>query len=247
MQLENQFRVSVPPDVAWRWFRDVEKLAPCLPGAQLQEIAGDEYRGVVKVKVGPIVAQYQGTARFESVDEASRVLVLAAQAREVKGQGNAKGTARVTLAAAGGGTEVRVETQVDLTGKVAQFGRGVITDVSAKLIAQFVEALEAKLATEASAPPAAPAEAAAEVSSQPRGDAERSFASGANRPAATEEVAAPAQAEPEAASQPPPRLIRAPEAEPIDLVDLGGGAFLQRHGVTLAVAVAAIVILWVLW
>lgn len=223
MQLDNQFRVSVPPEVAWRWLRDVERIAPCLPGAELREIAGDEYRGVVKVKVGPIVAQYQGSARFERLDEGERVMVLAAQAREVKGQGNAKGTAKVTLAAVEGGTEVRVETVVDLTGKVAQFGRGVIADVAGKLISQFVAALEAKLAAEgAEAPAAAAPTAAAEPPAQP------------------------------AAEPPPPaaeavRQIDAPAAAPIDLVALGGGSFVERNGVPLAVAIAAALLLWVLW
>lgn len=229
MQLDNQFRVSVPPEVAWRWLRDVERIAPCLPGAELREIAGDEYRGVVKVKVGPIVAQYQGSARFERLDEDQRVLVLAAQAREVKGQGNAKGTATVTLTAVEGGTEVRVETAVDLTGKVAQFGRGVIADVAGKLIAQFVEALEAKLAAETGA---ATAEAAQPTPDQPA--------------AATPAAATPAEPATTAAAQ-PVRRVDAPAAAPIDLVALGGGSFLDRHGVPLAVAIAALVILWVLW
>lgn len=217
MQLDNQFRVSVPPEVAWRWLRDVERIAPCLPGAELREIAGDEYRGVVKVKVGPIVAQYQGSARFERLDEGERVMVLAAQAREVKGQGNAKGTAKVTLAAVEGGTEVRVETVVELTGKVAQFGRGVIADVAGKLITQFVAALEAKLAAEATEAPAA-----------------------ATPPPAIEPPAEPPPAE-------RARQIDAPPAAPIDLVALGGGSFVERHGVPLAVAIAAALLVWVLW
>lgn len=245
MQLENQFRVSVPPDVAWRWLRDVERLAPCLPGAQLQEIAGDEYRGVVKVKVGPIVAHYQGTARFESIDEASRVLVLAAQARELKGQGSAKGTARVTLSESGSGTEVRVETHVDLTGKVAQFGRGVIADVSAKLIAQFVEALEAKLAAEGAAVPAAPAVAEREASKPPDGEVASGVSAEPSSPEVASEIAASARAD--ETNLPPARRIHAREAEPIDLVSLGADTALGRGAVLVAVAVAAIVVLWVLW
>lgn len=223
MQLDNRFRVSVPPEVAWRWLRDVERIAPCLPGAELREIAGDEYRGVVKVKVGPIVAQYQGSARFERLDEGERVMVLAAQAREVKGQGNAKGTATVTLTPVEGGTEVRVETALDLTGKVAQFGRGVIGDVAAKLIAQFVEALEAKLAAEAVASTPAP-----EPTAQPAG---REPSSPPSPPAPPEPV----------------RRVDTPAAQPIDLMALGGGSFFERHGVTIAVAIAAVVLSWVLW
>src|SRR3954471_8619997 len=142
MQIDNSFQVDVPVEEAWQVLLDLERIAPCLPGAQLQEIEGDEYRGVVKVKVGPITAQYKGTAKFERIDDVTHTAVLEATGRDTRGQGNASATIQITLAPEADGTRVDVETDLSITGKVAQFGRGVMADVSAKLLAQFVENLE---------------------------------------------------------------------------------------------------------
>ncbi|MEA3075724.1 MAG: uncharacterized protein QOF60_632, partial [Actinomycetota bacterium] len=142
MELTNEFRVGVPVDEAWSVLTDVERIAPCLPGAELQEVEGDEYRGVVKVKVGPITAQYKGKATFLSKDDAAHVAVLKAEGRDTRGQGNASATITATLVPSGSGTEVKVVTDLTITGKVAQFGRGVLVDVSGKLLTQFVECLE---------------------------------------------------------------------------------------------------------
>ncbi|MCU4187068.1 SRPBCC family protein [Acidiferrimicrobium sp. IK] len=137
--------MSVPPAQAWKVFTDVERIAPLLPGAQLQEIEGDEFRGIVKVKVGPIQAQYKGVATFLEQDEAAGKVVLKASGRDTRGQGNANATITATMVADGDGTKVSVVTDLTITGKVAQFGRGVLADVSAKLLGQFVDALEADL------------------------------------------------------------------------------------------------------
>ncbi len=145
MELTNDFRVSVPPAQAWKVFTDVERIAPLLPGAQLQEIEGDEFRGIVKVKVGPIQAQYKGVATFLEQDEPAGKVVLKANGRDTRGQGNANATITATMVADGDGTRVSVVTDLTVTGKVAQFGRGVLADVSGKLIGQFVDALEADL------------------------------------------------------------------------------------------------------
>ncbi|HEX6312767.1 MAG TPA: SRPBCC family protein [Acidimicrobiia bacterium] len=145
MKIEDRFRVDVPIDEAWGVLLDVERIAPCMPGAQLQEIEGDEYRGIVKVKVGPITAQYKGVARFVEVDAGARRAVLEAQGRDTRGQGNASATITMVLVADGDGTEVTIDNDVTVTGKVAQFGRGVMADVSSKLLAQFVECLEASV------------------------------------------------------------------------------------------------------
>ena len=142
MELTNEFRVSVPVEDAWNVLTDVERIAPCLPGAQLQEIEGDEFRGVVKVKVGPITAQYKGKATFKSKDDTGHVAVLKAEGRDTRGQGNASAVITATLTPDGDGTVVLVETHLTITGKVAQFGRGVLVDVSGKLLTQFVECLE---------------------------------------------------------------------------------------------------------
>jgi carbon monoxide dehydrogenase subunit G len=142
MDLTNDFRVALPVERAWAVLTDVERIAPCLPGAQLQEIEGDEYRGIVKVKVGPITAQYKGKATFLSQDAEHHVAVLRAEGRETRGQGNANATITATLTPDDGGTAVSVVTDLTVTGRVAQFGRGVLADVSAKLLDQFVENLE---------------------------------------------------------------------------------------------------------
>jgi carbon monoxide dehydrogenase subunit G len=142
MKLENEFRVDVPVEEAWRVLLDVERIAPCMPGAQLQAVEGDEYCGIVKIKVGPITAQYKGAARITEVDDANHRAVLRAEGRDTRGQGNASATVTTTLQADGGGTRVSIDSDVTITGKVSQFGRGVIADVSAKLLDQFVACLE---------------------------------------------------------------------------------------------------------
>jgi carbon monoxide dehydrogenase subunit G len=148
MELINTFDVSVPVDTAWAVLTDVERIAPCLPGAQLQEIEGDEYRGIVKVKVGPITAQYKGKATFIEKDDVNHKAVLDASGRDTRGQGNASATITAQLEPSGQGTRVTVTTDLTVTGKVAQFGRGVLADVSAKLLGQFVDNLEQTVLTD---------------------------------------------------------------------------------------------------
>ena len=142
MEISDSFRVNRSLDETWKVLLDIERIAPSLPGAELQEIEGDDYRGVVKIKVGPITAQYKGTAKLAEVDEAARRIVLDASGRDTRGQGNAKAKIVVTMTEADGGTLVDVNTDLSITGKVAQFGRGVLADVSSKLMGQFVENLE---------------------------------------------------------------------------------------------------------
>ncbi|HUE61133.1 MAG TPA: SRPBCC family protein, partial [Acidimicrobiales bacterium] len=152
MELKNDFRVGISVPDAWKVLTDVERIAPLLPGAQLQEVEGDEYRGIVKVKVGPITAQYKGTAKFLERDEAGGKVVLSASGRDTRGQGNASATITATMQPDAGGTKVTVVTDLTVTGKVAQFGRGVLAEVSAKLLGQFVDALESDLASAGSGP-----------------------------------------------------------------------------------------------
>ena len=140
---------GVDIDRAWTVLTDVERIAPLLPGAQLQEVEGDEYRGIVKVKVGPITAQYKGVGHLHRARRASGTVVLEATGSDTRGQGNASATITATLKSDGDGTEVSVVTDLTITGKVAQFGRGVLAEVSGKLVTQFVDALEADLATTA--------------------------------------------------------------------------------------------------
>jgi uncharacterized protein len=145
VDLTNEFRVGVPVERAWEVLTDVERIAPCMPGAQLQEIEGDEYRGIVKVKVGPITAQYKGAARFVEQNDAGHRAVLRAEGRETRGQGNANATITAQLEPDGDGTKISVVTDLTITGRVAQFGRGVLADVSTKLLGQFADCLETKL------------------------------------------------------------------------------------------------------
>lgn len=142
MELTNEFTVDVPIDEAWAVLTDVSRIAPCMPGAKLQEVDGDEYRGSVKVKVGPVTAEYKGKATFLEQDAAAHRAVLRAEGRETRGQGNANATITATLEPAGSATRVLVVTDLAITGRVAQFGRGVLADVSNKLLGQFVESLE---------------------------------------------------------------------------------------------------------
>ena len=149
MDLTHEFSVGVPVERAWAVLTDLERIAPCMPGAELQEVDGDDYRGVVKVKVGPMTAKYKGVASFVERDEAARRAVVRAEGRDTRGQGNASATITATLAPEGDGTHVSLQTDLTITGKVAQFGRGVLAEVSAKLLDQFVTALEADVLAEA--------------------------------------------------------------------------------------------------
>ena len=164
MEINDSFRVALAVEETWRLLMDIERIAPCLPGAQLQEIVGDEFRGVVKVKVGPITAQYKGAARFESRDDDAHVAVIKGTGRDTRGQGNASATIRMALEPDGDGTAVSITTDLAITGKVAQFGRGVMADVSAKLLGEFVQRLEADvLAGTGPAPAATPGDAPSAV------------------------------------------------------------------------------------
>jgi len=163
MDLVHEFTVPVPVDDAWRILTDVERIAPCLPGAQLQEIEGETYRGIVKVKVGPIQAQFKGQASFVEQDHVAHRVVLKGEGRDTTGKGNASAliTAELTSLNASS-TSVKVLTDLSITGKVAQFGRGAMADISDKLLAQFVENLNTLIGEQQASPaPAAPAPVAA--------------------------------------------------------------------------------------
>jgi len=159
MDLNHQFTVAVPVEDAWRILTDVERIAPCLPGAQLLEIEGETYRGVVKVKVGPIQAQFKGQAIFIERNDIAHKVVLKGEGRDTTGKGNAAAviTAEMTAVDATS-TSVTVNTDLSVTGKVAQFGRGAMADISDKLLAAFVVNLNTLIA-EQPATAAAPAPA----------------------------------------------------------------------------------------
>ena len=170
MELTHAFTVRAPVDRAWEVLTDLERIAPCMPGAQLQGVEGDDHRGVVKVKVGPMTATYTGVARFVERDAAGRRAVVRAEGRDVRGQGNANATITARLApdgADGAATHVELVTDLAITGKVAQFGRGVLAEVSAKLLDQFVAALEADVLAGEPAADVVPATATPAVAAAP--------------------------------------------------------------------------------
>ncbi|QMU77858.1 carbon monoxide dehydrogenase [Streptacidiphilus sp. PB12-B1b] len=149
MDFSNEFRVSLPVEPAWDLFNDVERIVPCMPGAALTGTEGeDRYHGTVKVKVGPVTVQYKGVATFEERDAQTRTVRIKAAGRDSHGQGNADAEVTVKLTPDGDGTRVAVGTHLSVTGKAAQFGKSVMEDISRKLLDQFVDCLERRLATE---------------------------------------------------------------------------------------------------
>jgi uncharacterized protein len=205
MELTNEFRVDRPVDETWNVLTDVERIAPALPGAQLQEIEGDEYRGIVKVKVGPITAQYKGKATFVEKDDTNHKAVLKAEGRDTKGQGNASALITATLDPDGAGTKVKVHTDLTVTGKVAQFGRGIMADVSTKLLNQFVEQLETTILAGDAGDAAKPEGPVAVAAAEPE-----------------------APASPNSEATPTIRRLDHPEPEPVDLVGHAGAPVAKR-------------------
>jgi len=145
MKLDNEFRVSVPIDRAWEVLTDIPLITPCLPGASLTGEDGDEFSGKVKIKVGPVRAEYSGTALFVERNEETRHIEISAKGRDSRGSGNASAIITADMTEDGDGTKVSIKTDLKISGKVAQFGQGVIAEVSGKLIDQFVDCIEQKL------------------------------------------------------------------------------------------------------
>ncbi|WP_432980775.1 SRPBCC family protein [Dactylosporangium sp. CA-233914] len=220
MLLTNEFVVARPVDETWAVLTDIERIAPCMPGAQLTGVTGDEYQGKVKVKVGPMTAQFSGTAVFKERDEAAHRAVIEAKGRDASGKGRASALVTAVLAPEGASTRVRVETDLNIAGPLAQMGRSTIADISTRLLTQFVENLEQQLAAEESTAPAA-AEPPAEVE------------------ASAADVAVPAQA-------PAVPLKTAPEVEAVDLTKVAGTATLVKLAIPVVLVVAAVVAL-VVW
>ena len=217
MKLEHKFTVKASPEETWALLTDLERVAPCMPGAELLGREGDVYQGRVKVKLGPVVAQYEGRASFAERDAGAKRGVLRAEGRETKGQGSAKATVTASLAAVPEGTLVTVETDLAIVGRLAQMGRGLIAEVSGKLLGEFVANLEREITASAAPPP--PPAASAFVASAPQ--------------PTPEAVAAPA---------PPPR-----EAAPVDLLATAGVPLLKRLvPLAILFALAIALLLWLL-
>ena len=268
MQLENSFIVPVPIDDAWRVLLDIERIAPCMPGAALDSVTGDDFTGRVKVKLGPINLTYAGKASFIEKDDVAHKAVIDARGKDQRGNGTAAAVVTAVLADEGSSTRVNVLTDLNITGRPAQFGRGVMTDVGNKLLGQFADRLAAQLGTsdeqhaldqaaaaeqqeptvKAAAADAAQTvtgaaeEVAASVASvdgdNPVADATRKAGEAAFDAAATatdklaETTKAPTKPRPAPQSEP----------EPIDLLEVAGGAAFTRFAAP-AAAVAVIGIL----
>jgi carbon monoxide dehydrogenase subunit G len=141
MELDHSFTVPVPPDRAWEVLLDVERIAPCMPGATVEEFDGEVVTGRIRVKVGPVSLTYRGTAKFTERDPDTRVVVVDASGKETRGAGTASAAVRASLVPSGEGTEVSIHTTMNVTGRPAQFGRGVIAEVGGKLVEKFAENL----------------------------------------------------------------------------------------------------------
>jgi uncharacterized protein len=260
MKLDNEFTVGVPVEQAWTVLTDLELIAPCMPGAQLTGVNDGVYSGRVKIKVGPVTAEYAGTATFSEKDDTAYRAVIDARGRDSRGQGNANAVISAQLRADGGSTVVTVSTDLTIAGRIAQFGSGMIKEVSAKLLGQFVDCLEQKLGSaapsesadagaapqaEVTAAPGADGGAAPRREDQPAG-AGSSAAATADQAAATADPASPSSAAPSAA--PPAATSASPPAEPapLDLMRVAGGSVIKRVlplVVVVLVVVVAIILL----
>ena len=212
MKLENRFTVPVPVDEAWKVLLDVERIAPCMPGATLTSRDGDDFEGTVKVKVGPINLTYGGKAKFVSKDEATHVAVIDGSGKETRGTGTAKALITCRLIDKGATTEIEVDTDLNVTGKPAQFGRGVLADVSAKLVDRFAACLSEEIRAGTPVVAAPSADGAAATDSAP---------------------AAPAAPRP-ATARPP--------AEAIDLLGTAGAPVLKRLAPVLVGLIAVLLL-----
>jgi carbon monoxide dehydrogenase subunit G len=229
-QLINEFTVNRPIDEAWPLITDLERIAPCLPGAELQEIEGETYRGVVKVKLGAISSQFKGEAHYVERDDDNFRAVIKGAGRDTGGRGNA--SAEITAQAEAlspTSTRVAVTTDLHITGKVAQFGRGIMGDVSSKLMAQFADNLNQMIDEESPASPTADTATSEPETSKPE----------TSEPATSGE----SSGDPSGEAPPTVRRIAGPATEPIDLMEVGGSSILKR---VLPAVVAIVVILFLL-
>ncbi len=275
MKIDYEFTVGVPVDQAWSRMLDLEKIAPCLPGAALQEEGEDgEYAGTIKVEIGPIAVSYKGTIKFEETDETNHRAVLQATGREARGQGTASATIVSTLREEGDGTRVNVETDLMLTGRVAQFGRGLAQDVAKRMLDEFAICLEQEISgaaepvptnTAESVPKNAAADAATGGDTSPAMDAggtsdgvagngETAVAAGATVEGAIVAGSSPTEAAagaPTTPTQQPtiqeiPRRESPEEPEPLDLDAAGRDEIPKRLPPALALAGILLLLFWLL-
>ncbi|MDQ3922653.1 MAG: SRPBCC family protein [Actinomycetota bacterium] len=229
MKLENEFTVNVPVEDAWNVLLDLERVTPCLPGAALTEQSDDdEYKGEMKVRLGPVTQEYNGTVRIEEADESEHRAVLKADGKDARGQGAATATITSTLHDEGdGSTKVRVETDMQITGRAAQFGRGVQQDVAERLLSRFAECLENEIVG---------------------GGAKEEAEAAATSEAGPLENGAAAEGASEEEEQPRRRIIQQDrEVEPLDLGEASRDAVLKRVKQAAPVAAGVVALVVVIW
>lgn len=256
MKITHEFTVSVPPAQAWAVLTDLEAIAPCMPGASLTGFDGETYQGKVRVKLGPVISNFGGTATFAAKDDATHHAVIDAKGKDARGAGNASARITADLRPAGSGTLVSVDTDLTISGKVAQFGSSMIKQVSEKLLGEFTACLESKLATgtlgtpQAGPPQAPETPAPGDVPEPALTDA----ASEATTPEAGTRAAAqnatPAGTAAEAAGVQRVAVKSAgaaqEEPEPLDLMHVAGGSIAKRVVPIVAVLVVVAVVIYLL-
>jgi carbon monoxide dehydrogenase subunit G len=225
MKLENDFTVPASIDEAWAFLLDVPRVAPCLPGATVEpEIDSDGfYKGTMKLKIGPITAQYKGTVKIQEADEATHTVAMRAQAKDARGQGSASATITSTMEETAEGTKVSVVTDMRVTGPAAQFGRGVMQDVSAKLMGRFADCLAEQLSGGTAASEAETAEAKPTDTPKTEDAGVPSASSGVSTAEADTKVPDASSGTP-TSTTPPPRQSE----DVLDLGEAAGGAVLKR-------------------
>jgi len=239
MELDNSFSVPVPPEQAWDVLLDVKRIAPCMPGATVDEVDGDVINGHIKVKVGPVSLTYRGTATFTERDADARVVVLEASGKETRGAGTASATVRASLEpdASGNSTLVIMHTTMNVTGRPAQFGRGVMVEVGGKLVDQFAANLATLLGEEGPDSTAAAGGVATDATAGTTADdAQSANGSGTATAAQQDGAGPPATATVTAAAPTPP--APADKQDSINLVRLVGPAILKRVVPVAAIAAA---------
>jgi carbon monoxide dehydrogenase subunit G len=242
MEMDHSFTVPVPPERAWDVLLDVEKIAPCMPGATVDEFDGEVVTGRIKVKVGPVSLTYRGTAKFTERDPDARVILLEASGKETRGAGTASATVRATLEpeSGGEGTTASMHTTMNVTGRPAQFGRGVMIEVGSKLVEQFAQNLRQLIAEDGAANGNAAAtaadegdggtsagqaavEAEAEAAAEATGTSQDGPGSTQPSPVVPAAATTPTPPAPTPTAQPP-----AASADSINLVKLVGPSLLKR-------------------
>ena len=235
MEMDHSFTVPVPPDRAWDVLLDVQRIAPCMPGASVEDFDGEVVTGRIKVKVGPVSLTYRGTAKFTERDPEAKVIVLEASGKETRGAGTASATVRAMLEPESGGeaTKASMHTTMNVTGRPAQFGRGVMVEVGSKLVEQFAQNLRQLIADDAGAGEGNPA-ATGDEASAGQATATAEAGPGSTQPSAAMPAAGAA---PMASAQPAPA-----GEDSLNLLKLVGPAILKR-AIPVVIAVGGLAVL----